>query len=269
MMTVRFGGVMVNTFRVCVLFALLLLPDTALAQFVPETETREIHILKAEEGDTKIILRFPLILAYANELANHQAGTELTAPFIINAQTDGQQVFQLDSQALLDDYGALSKFLLRDYRFTVNDTVVVPDMPEYVVVDGHDLADLDVNIGLGLTSSSSMLTLCVADYPDNPDIAETLIVISFYLTGVMPDDTIKMELLAEPFTPPEGAEYQTIITDYRAGVVDRMTVKGVVFGPVILGGGKAGIQDILRQYGLVIFLVLIGSGLLIYRRFLR
>ena len=252
--------------RLTVMFALLFLPQGAAAQFVPETQTREIHILKSEEGDTKIILRFPLILAYANELARHQAGTDLSAPFIVNTKTAGQQVFRLDSNAILDDYAAFSDFLLRDFKFSVNGQPITPEMPEYVVIDSHDLGDVGVNIGLGLTSSSSMLTLCVSDYPVLPDIAETLIVISFYLDNVMPDDPIRIALEAVPFSQPDGALFETRIIDYRNGRADSQIFQGVVFEPVLLASGVGALQDIVKRYGLILLLLLAVVGFVIFWR---
>lgn len=251
-------------YRFGVMLTLLVAPQMAVAEFVPETQTREIHLFKADEGDTRVILRFPLILAYANYLANLAPGSEMSAPFIINSVTDGQQVFRLDSEALLEDYHALSDFLLRGYRFSVRGKTITPELPEYVVIDSRDLSDPDVNIGLGLTASASMLTLCVSDYPYQPDISEALIVISFFLTDVMPGDPVKIELLAEAFPVPDGAGFVTKITDYRSGQIERYEIKGVTFGPVVLGDG-VGVPQIFSARYAIILLLLAGLGFIIYR----
>ncbi len=257
-------------YRLGVILTLLLAPQIApqiaMAQFVPETQTREIHLLKAEEGDTRVIMRFPLILAYANYLANLAPGSEMSAPFIINSVTDGQQIFRLDSEALLEDYHALSDFLLRGYRFSANGKTIIPEWPEYVVIDGRDLSDPGVNIGLGLTSSASMLTLCVSDYPYQPDISEALIVISFFLADVMPDDPVKIELLTQEFPVPDGAQFVTKITDYRSGEIERYEIKGTSFEPVILGDGAGPARIFSAGYAIILLLLFAGLGFVIYWR---
>ena len=169
----------------------------------------------------------------------------------------------LDSAAILDDYGRFAKLIFRDYRFSVDGQTVEPDMPEYVVIDSHDINDVNVNIGLGFTSSSSMLSLCVSDYPDQPKISETIIIVSFYLNDVMPDDAIKIELNSANFTPPKGMEFETQITDFRAGKANMLVQKGTTFDPVILYGTVTVWQNFLKRYWILLILgALIGAGVI-------
>lgn len=256
-----------TTFCKLSILLLLLWPQIARPQTPDQTRVREIHVLKAEEGDTRLILRFPLLLAYANELSGDDDMPDFAAPFVLNSEVSGVldgQGWRLDSVALLDDYDVFSDFLLRDYRFTVGDRIVVIDTPEFVVIDGHDPDATDVNICLGLASTAAMLSLCTSDYPDRPLISETLIVMSLYLADVMPADALKIELLAKPFKTDKAIDFETQITDYRSETSQTYVLKGVVFDPVILGGAGEGALP-FRHYGLALLLVL-GGGFAIFHR---
>ena len=251
--------------KICLLLlCAALMPVMAVAQpFSAQTLTREIHVIKSEEGDTRVILRTPLMLVFANELAARKADNRIDAPFIKNDVEDGSNILRLDSAAILDDYDSFAQLLMRDYRFSVGGKTIEPDMLEYVVIDSHDLGDVNVNIGLGFTSSSSMLSLCTSDYPDQPKISETIIVISFYLNDVMPDDAIKIELNAASFVPLKGAEFETRITDFRADRADVIVQKGTGFDPVTLYGAAWPWRNLLGQYWVWLGLAmaaLIGAG---------
>lgn len=259
-------------YRLGLLFVLLW-PQTVAPLTPDPPHVREIHVLKSDEGDTKLILRFPLVLAYANELSGHDGTSDLVAPFVLNSKVpEGPQAWRLDSTALLDDYDAFADFLLRDYRFSVNGKVVAVDTPEFVVIDNHDPENVDVNICLGLMSTLAMLSLCTSDYPDRPKISETLIVMSLYLGDVMPTDALKIELLAKPFKTGGEAGFETQITDYRSAASQTVSqtanrthvIKGVVFDPVVLGN-PGGFPSQRRRYGMVLLLVLAG-GFMVYRR---
>lgn len=215
------------------LFALFVFAQGAGAQFAPETQTREIHLLKSDQGDTRVIMRFPLMLAYANELAQQQAGSPLVAPFVLKSQQEAR----LDSAEVMDHYGEFSDFLLRDFTFTVAGRVIAPDIVEYVMVDTGDLANVNVNLGQGVVSSLSMLTLCSLADLKQPEISETLVVISFYLTDVMPTDAIRIELTSAEFELPKGAAFRTKITDFRYGSPKVRAYEGPLFAPVVLGAG--------------------------------
>lgn len=245
------------------LLFVLLWPQMAMPETDGQPRVREIHVLESDEGDTKLILRFPLLLSYANELSEHDGSSDLVAPFVLNSKTsEGGVVWRLNSTALLDDYDAFANFLLRDYRFSVNGKPVAVDTPEFVVIDNHDPENVDVNICLGLMSSSAMLSLCTSDYPDRPQISETLVVISLYLGDVLPTDALKIELLAKPFQTPLAGGFETQITDYRSGAEQTHLIKGTVFGPIILGAAT-GFALLPRHYGLA-FLLLLGA--VAYRR---
>ncbi|PIE16406.1 MAG: hypothetical protein CSA68_03015 [Rhodobacterales bacterium] len=245
--------------------ALLALPQIALAEAAPEKRVREIHVLISDEGDTRLIMRFPLRLAYANELAKTPANTPLNAPFIVNHDKDGQITHHLNSTALLDDYGAFGDFLLRDYRFSVNGRIITPDTPEYVVVEAEDLDNADINVGLGLTASASMLSLCAAQYPDDPNIDDTLIVISLFLGGVMPDDPVKIELLSTALPGAQQAGFETRIMDYRGDRLLQTSFKGNTFAPLVLKPAPAGLFASWHVYA-VGLIVVVGLGLVLWRR---
>jgi len=251
--------------KICLLLlCAVLMPAMAAAQpFSAEAVTREIHVIKSEEGDTRVILRTPLMLIFANELAGAGPNSRIDAPFIKNKVEGAKNTLHLDSTAILDDYGKFAQLIFRDYRFSVDGQTVEPDMPEYVVIDSHDINDVNVNIGLGFTSSSSMLSLCVSDYPDQPKISETIIIVSFYLNDVMPDDAIKIELNSANFTPPKGMEFETQITDFRAGKANMLVQKGTTFDPVILYGTVTVWQNFLKRYWILLILgALIGAGVI-------
>lgn len=224
---------------ILLILATLILATPAYAHFAIETQNREIYILKADDGDTKVILRFPLTVAYANELARRAPGADFTAPFMIPELVAGRMFYRLDSDTILDNYGRFVNFLLRDFRFSVNGVFVVPDMVEYTLIDTHAVEKNGGSIGSGLAATMGLLSLYLSDYPDQPYISDTLVVVSFYLPKVLPTDPLKVELLSAPFPTPEGVFFETRILDQRSGSVTLLTFKGSGFAPVTLQGSSA------------------------------
>ena len=250
--------------RIFSLLFLLFWAQTAQAHFMVDTQNREIHILKADEGDTKVIVRFPLTLAYANELANRAPDADFTAPFMQTELVAGRPFYRLDSETILDNYGRFADFVLRDFRFSVKGVPVMPDMAEYVLIDTHAVENSGGAIGSGLIASSGLLSLCVSDYPDRPYISDTLVVVSFYLPEVWPTDPLKIELLSAPFPVPEGMFFETRIADYRNGSAELLTFKGTRFDAVTLEGSawaqfghftEQGVHHILSGYDHVLFVL--------------
>ncbi len=249
---------MATRYMIGLALALLMPAFATAAGIAQQTQTREIHVLKSEEGDTKVILRSPLLLVYADELSRLAPGQALVAPFVTTDHAGPSPVARLDRQAILDDYLGFADFLLRDFRFSVNGNQVIPEMPEYVVIDTSHPDDVNMNIGYGLMGSLSVREICVSDFPVQSDIADTLIVMTFFLADVMPLDTLKIELLSEAFAAPEGIAFQTRITDYRNGAAETLNFSGSGFEPVSLCGGftaslahsfTATMQHILNGYG--------------------
>ncbi len=222
------------------LFVAVPVEATSQALLSAEIQAREIHVLKAEEGDTRIIMRFPLILAYMNALAATPDGAEMAAPFMTSEMVDGRAVYRLDSNAILEGYTLFSDFILQDFRFSVNGLPVEPEVPEYVLIDSGAAARSGAYIGTGFMASSGLLSLCVSEFPDRPKLEDTLVVISFFLPEVWPDDSLKIELLSPPFPAIKDAGFATHITDYRDGSAVILTSEGAHFGPVLLTGSQPG-----------------------------
>ena len=152
---------------ILLILVLLFTAQTAQAHFIVETQNREIHVL-TDKNMTRVILRFPLTLAYANELAQRAPDAHFTAPFMKTELVRGRPYYQLDNAAISKDYGGFVRFLLRDFRFSLNGVEMQPEKLNFTVIDTHAGCENSGDIAAGLIASMNLLSLCVADIPDQP-----------------------------------------------------------------------------------------------------
>lgn len=208
----------------------------AQAHFIVETQNREIHVLPAAQGDTRVILRFPLTLAYANELARRAPGAAFSAPFMRTEMVQGAMYYRLDSAAALGDHDGFADFLMRDFGFSVQGNPVHPIKTEFVVIDTHANAESSRQIESGLRASAALLLPGVGSFPERPYISDALVVMSVILPEVGPADPLKIVLSSAPFAVPEGKYFETHITDHRQATARLLTFAGASFKPVTLAG---------------------------------
>lgn len=238
--------------------------QAAPAHFIVDTQNREIHIVESEEAGTMAILRFPLTLAYANELAQRAPGAEFSAPYMKTEMVRGGTYYRLDIGKTTKNPRGFADFLLRDFRFSLHDIPIDPDKAEFVVIDTHATEEDAASLKSGLVTSQALLERRAAGIPDSPYISDTLIVLSFRLPDVGPTEPLKIELHSAAFPVPEGKYFETRIADHRDGNTKLLTFKGASFAPVTLAGSlassfthfiKQGVYHILTGYDHVLFVL--------------
>lgn len=254
--------------HILMILALVFVASAAQAHFIIGTENREIHVMESEDGDTRVIMRFPLTLAYATELAQRAPGAAFTGPFMKTEMVGGATYYQLDRDAVYSDYEGFARFLLRDFRFSVNGAVVTPEYLSFAIVDTHAQRGSEnaPPIEPGVVPSETLLSICVTSFPEQAYISDALVVVSFYLSEIWPTDSLKIELLSSPFPVPEGMYFETRITDHRDGSANLLAFQGTGFEPVVLAGSwlssfwhflKQGAYHILIGFDHVLYVLLL------------
>lgn len=222
--------------HIVLILVLLFSAQAAQAHFILDAQNREIDIVKADDGSTNVILRFPLTLAYANELAQRAPGAEFSAPFMQPELVQGVTYYRLDTAAILENPDKFTDFLLRDFRFSLFGATLTLDAPQHVVIDTHATEEAGRTIDPGLAASTALLA-DTTDIAERPYIGDALVVISFSLPGVSDADPLEIKLLSAPFPVPDGMFFETRITDHRDGSANLLAFQGTGFAPVTLAGG--------------------------------
>lgn len=247
-------------------FTLLMLftSQSAQAHFIVETQNREIHLLESERGYTRVILRFPMTLAYANELAARTPGADFTGPFMENVLVAGRNYYRIDNAAVFKNKGGFEQFLLRDFKFSSNGAELVPESVLFAIVDTHIEAKNSGPIQSGLTANLAMLERSAPEFPDHPYISDALVIMSFYFPTVSLTDPVTIKYNAAPFVVPQGKFFETRITDHRDGTPELLRFQGTGFEAATLSGNpassflhfaKQGVHHILMGYDHVLFVL--------------
>lgn len=234
------------------------------AHFVVDTQNREIHITPSEEGNISVLVRFPLTLAYANELAKRSLGAPFSAPFMTTQMVRGGTYYQLDTQKISAEPEEFVGFLLRDFEFSFQGVAVTPTSAEFIFIDTHENERENANIKPGLEVTKMLMQNTAKNTADSPYISDTLIVISFELPDIDLTDSLKITLNSAVFPIPEGKYFETRISDHRSNPPQLFISKGASFDPVTLSGSnlksffhfvKQGVQHILSGYDHVLFVL--------------
>lgn len=192
---------------------------------------REIHVVEAQDGGTQLILRFPLTLAYANELAAREITGVLEAPFLMAESLGGTTFYRVDSSALRADSQAFGEFLLRDYRLSSYGSQVLLERIEFCVLDTH----APIVLSPGLAGSLSLLDLC-GELTESPYVSDALVIVSVNLPEVRPIDSLQITVQSAQFSLPDGLFFETKITDHRAGEPQLKKFDGFWPPPVTFSG---------------------------------
>lgn len=243
---------------------LLLWASSLSAHFIIDTQSREIHVLKHKTDTTKVVLRFPLTLAYANELSKRATNEVFTAPFMEHEVVAGRTFYRLDTQEVQNNPEKFKDFLLQDYRFSVGGVSIEPKKPEFVLLDSSKIGDEFQAREPIFVNDFKAFILPKLELPYRPYISDTQVLIAFELPNIELDDEIKLELLSPSFALPEGKYFTTNVIDYRDGSASVLSFRGTTMPEVLLSGSSAtsfwhfvkeGVYHILIGYDHVLFVL--------------
>ncbi len=195
---------------------------------------REIRIVESQDGGTQLLLRSPLTLAYASELAARETTGVLEAPFLITEWVDGTPFYRVDSSAVREDRQAFGEFLLRDYRFSSFGRPVLPQQIEFCVIDTHAPGKLST----GLDGTLSLLEHC-SELTESPYVIDALVVASVYLPWVRQTDSLQITIQSAKFLLPQGMHFRTKIVDHRTSGTPQLRLFDRLWPPPVTfsGGG--------------------------------
>ena len=249
---------------ILLIMTILFAGQSAQAHFTVETQNREIHLLEAQFGYTRVILRFPMTLAYANELAARAPGAEFTGPFMETVSVGGGRFYRIDNEAVFSNYGGFVRFLLRDFEFSSDGIELTPQYLSFAIVDTHNEEASSGPIQSGLFASLTLFDRCVPDFPDHPYISDSMVIMSFHFPTVSLTDPLTIQHNSPPFVAPEGMFFETRVTDHRGGTPKLLTFRGTSFDTVTLAGSatksfvhfiKQGVHHILIGFDHVLFVL--------------
>ena len=249
---------------ILLILATLLWAHSANAHFTVETQSREIHVLQTENNGNKIILRFPLTLAYANELARRRPGANFTAPFMKTELVAGVNYYKIDSDAVAKNPAGFINFLLRDYNFSLHGQKLMPEKITFALVDTHIQPSHDDSLESGLSNSRKLLAKHAENRVADFYISDALVIVSLQLPNLGQQTPLKIELTSDAFPVPESMFFETHISDHRKGLVKLLSFRGVLFPPVHLAGSFAsslihfvnqGVHHILVGFDHVLFVL--------------
>lgn len=216
---------MLRRFAIAML-ALLAMSQGAAAFGAGEPLRREIYLHADEDGEMMLVMRFPLLFAFAGGLD----GGDL--PFARQEMTPDGPRHRIEQGQYDSDFSGFVDHVLKDYRFTVAGEEATPTLGIIGLVPTKGTAGPYP----GYVGTIALLDTCTA-FPGAEYIRDLEVIVQVYLVGAEADLPLTIEVVTPDVALPSGASVETVFGDYRGAQPREITREGLVPEPVTLDAG--------------------------------